>query len=277
MKDIQNQPDSRRINIQKVGVKHISYPITVLDRENTSQKTVATVNMYVNLPHHFKGTHMSRFVEILNHFHGEINLKNFHQILTDMKGRLQAQAAHLQIDFPYFCQRAPRDSPLPPEGLGLSRHLLSEYHCAMHGSLDKKDDLVVTVEVPIYPPSPSQQDFALPRSLGHWGLATVSVRLRHFIWLEDLIDGVETVTSHNLHWEGKDSPPLQTPLEVEAITQAIGCCLQANPAICWFSITVKNYSEGCNTFASLTWPEETSPQSCRTQPFPHRPRPDHTA
>lgn len=260
MKDIQNQPDSRRINIQKVGVKHISYPITVLDKKNTTQKTVATVNMYVNLPHHFKGTHMSRFIEILNHFQGEINLKNFHQILADMKRRLQAQAAHLQIDFPYFCERAARDdSPPSPKEMGRRGHLLTEYHCSMHGSLDSQNDLVVTVEVPIYPPSPSQQDFALPRSLGHWGLATVSVRLLHFIWLEDLIHGVEAVTSHNLRWDANDTATVaHTNLAVEGLTQALGRCLQDNPAICWYAITVKNYSEGCNTFASLTWPGETN-------------------
>jgi len=88
MKDIQSLRDHRRINIRKVGVKTISYPITVLDREKRIQQTVATVNMYVNLPHRFKGTHMSRFVEILNQFHGRCNLRDFHRILQEMKERL---------------------------------------------------------------------------------------------------------------------------------------------------------------------------------------------
>jgi GTP cyclohydrolase IB len=95
MKDIQGQRDYRRINIKKVGVKNISYPVTVLDKARKTQKTVATVNMYVNLPHQFKGTHMSRFVEILNRFHGEINLESFHRILEEMKIKLQAEAAHM--------------------------------------------------------------------------------------------------------------------------------------------------------------------------------------
>ncbi|MDD5760061.1 MAG: GTP cyclohydrolase I FolE2 [Desulfobulbaceae bacterium] len=265
MKDIQSQPDFRRINIQKVGVKNISYPLTVLDQENTTQKTVATVNMYVNLPHHFKGTHMSRFVEILNRFHGEINLKNFHLILADMKDRLQAEAAHLEIDFPYFLKKYAR-SPRSTAPLGADQtpafdgaqksHTLTEYHCAMHGSLSERDDLVLTVQVPIYPPSPSQRESALPRSLGHWGLATVSVRLLHFIWIEDLIRMIETVTSHDLCWPSGDDEFAAASLEVEGITKALGSCLQKNTTISWFSITVKNYSEGCNTFASLEWPEE---------------------
>jgi len=252
MKDIQNQPDFRRINIRKVGVKNISYPITVLDKENTTQKTVATVNMYVNLPHHFKGTHMSRFVEILNRFHGEINLKNFHLILAEMKERLQAEAAHMEIDFPYFLKK---------NHLGTTS--LAEYRCAMHGSLSVGDDLVLTVQVPIYPPSPSQTAHGLPRSLGHWGLATVSVRLWHFIWIEDLIRMIETVTSHNLCWPASATGDgSMEDLEVENITRALGRSLRDNAAIRWFALTVKNYSEGCNTFASLEWPEDGTGPGC---------------
>jgi GTP cyclohydrolase I len=81
MRDIQNQKDNRNIDIQKVGVKGIKYPIVVLDRMNGTQHVNATINIYVDLPHHFKGTHMSRFVEILNEFRGQINIKTFHKIL----------------------------------------------------------------------------------------------------------------------------------------------------------------------------------------------------
>ncbi len=263
MKDIQNQPDFRRINIRKVGVKHISYPLTVLDKENTTQKTVATVNMYVNLPHHFKGTHMSRFIEILNRFHGEINLKNFHLILAEMKDCLQAEAAHMEIDFPYFLKKNLGNPRPTSAGIELNANTLTEYHCAMHGSLSVKDDLVLTVQVPIYPPSPSQTTHGLPRSLGHWGLATVSVRLLHFIWIEDLIRMVETVTSHNLCWPAcTDGSAICEILEVESITRALGCSLRDNAAIRWFALTVKNYSEGCNTFASLEWPEGGEVMGC---------------
>ena len=102
MKDIQSQEDHRRINIKKVGVKTISYPVTVLDKARSRQHTIATVNMYVNLPHHFKGTHMSRFVEILNRFHGAIDIGKFHNILEEMKEKLEAEAAHIEMSFAYF-------------------------------------------------------------------------------------------------------------------------------------------------------------------------------
>ncbi|HBI15187.1 MAG TPA: hypothetical protein DDY20_06680 [Desulfobulbaceae bacterium] len=246
MKDIQGQRDYRRINIKKVGVKNISYPVTVLDKAQKTQKTVATVNMYVNLPHHFKGTHMSRFVEILNRFHGEINLKSFHLILEEMKARLQAEAAHMEIAFPYFLKR----------GKGQNSGVeIREYACKMHGSLEKTDDLILEVQVPISPPLPSQVNNGLPRSLGHWGLATIRLRFRHFIWLEELITLVEEVTRHDLNWPAGGGDAEQT-LSVENITKALAAKLEKHPAIRWFSILVENLSQGYSTFASLEWPEE---------------------
>ncbi len=243
MKDIQNQPDFRRINIKKVGVKNISYPITVLDKEKKTQKTVATFNMYVNLPHQFKGTHMSRFIEILNRIHGEINLKNFHLILTEMKTRLQAEAAHVEIEFPYFLKKT--NSKVSGT---------VEYQCKMHGSLRDTDDLVLNVQVPIYPPSAVQQEKGgLPKSLGHWGVATVNVRFRHFIWIEDLIRMVESVTCHDLFWPGQTADLSRNNLEVETLCDALGVKFKSSNDIKWFSLEVKNFSEGCNTFASMEW------------------------
>lgn len=244
MKDIQSQPDHRRINIKKVGVKDISYPIRVLDKSQKTQKTVATVNMYVNLPHHFKGTHMSRFIEILNHFHGDINLESFHVILEEMKARLQAEEAHMEIGFPYFLKKKGL-----PSTIGIN-----EYKCKMHGSLHDKDDLILAVKVPIAPPSPSQTKEGLPKSLGHWGIADISLRFRNFIWIEDLIQMVEEVTSHNLSWPTA-SQTSDSYLSVEEITKALGKKLTAHPDISWFSLRVENLSEGFSTFASLEWPE----------------------
>ena len=243
MKDIQNQPDFRRINIQKVGVKNIIYPLTVLDKKNGTQKTVATVNMYVNLPHQFKGTHMSRFVEILNRFHGEINLKSFHRILEEMKVKLQAEAAHMEITFPYFLQK----SSAQTQSVGMK-----EYRCTMHGSLDKTDDLTLEIQVPISPPLPSQIGQGLPRSLGHWGRATLRLRFKNFIWIEDIIQLVEEVTTHDLCWPTGDTCTEYT-LSVENITTALGRKLENHPAIARFSVLVENLSQGYNTFASLEW------------------------
>lgn len=231
MKDIQNLRDDRRISIRKVGVKTISYPVKVLDKEKKIQETVAKVNMYVNLPHRFKGTHMSRFVEILNRFHGEINLKSFHLILQEMKERLDAEAAHMEIEFPYFLQR---DATL--DSLATRR-----YECRMHGSLQEVDDLVMEIFVPIMLASSIHIGGGLPRSMGRWGTAKVAVRFSQFIWIEDLISLIEKGVG-----QGGGAPD-----SVESVTRNLGRLFADHPAISWYSIIVENLAEGYATFASL--------------------------
>ena len=234
MKDIQNLHDDRRINIRKVGVKTISYPITVLDREKKLQQTVATVNMYVNLPHRFKGTHMSRFVEILNRFHGEFNLQKFHLILEEMKQRLDAEAAHLEIGFPYFMEHTPAAG-----SIGMER-----YECRMHGSLQEEDDLVVEVDVPITLPGSIRSGDGLPRSMGRWGYARVAVRFNEFIWIEDLISLVQQGISGD--------PGLSD--SVESLCRQLGTALADTRAISWFRVVVENLADGYSTFASVEGP-----------------------
>jgi len=102
MPDMQKSRDTRRISIDKVGVKDISYPVVVMDKNNRIQHTIARVNMYVDLPHHFKGTHMSRFVEILNTYREKIALDEMEPMLARMKEKLGAGCAHLEMEFPYF-------------------------------------------------------------------------------------------------------------------------------------------------------------------------------
>ena len=108
IEDVQGRPDTRRIPINKVGIKDIFHPVRVLDRSGGEQHTIASFNMYVNLPHNFKGTHMSRFVEVLNNYEKEISVTSFEQMLKDMTERLDASAGHIEMSFPYFVtKRAP--------------------------------------------------------------------------------------------------------------------------------------------------------------------------
>ena len=231
LKDIQSLRDDRRINIRKVGVKTISYPVTVLDRARRVQKTIATVNMYVSLPHRFKGTHMSRFIEILNRFHGEINLRSFHLILEEMKEHLDAEAAHMEIEFPYFLQK-----DASPCSIGTER-----YQCRMHGSLQEADDLVLEVTVPVFAPSRVGSQGGLPKSSGRWGTVKVAVRFNHFIWIEDLITLVEEGI-------GAGAGPAGS---VESITRNLGRIISGHPSIAWFNIVVENLADGYSTFATL--------------------------
>lgn len=236
MKDIQSLHDTRRIDIRKVGVKTITYPISVLDKEHAVQETIAKVNMYVNLPHEFKGTHMSRFIEILNQFHGKFNLERFHQILEEMKVRLEAEAAHLEIEFPYFLQSVAGSAAVGSE----------RYECRMHGSLADELDLVMEVEVPV----------ALPISLGEsndsttgfWGTARIAVRMHTFLWIEDLIGLIKEATQE----------PPQNGDSVELICKRVSTLLKEHDAIKWYKVTVENLAGGYSSFASAEGPDSVS-------------------
>ena len=238
MKDIQSQVDHRRINIKKVGVKTISYPITVLDKAKSKQQTIATVNMYVNLPHHFKGTHMSRVVEILNQFHGAIDLKNFHLILQEMKERLDAQASHMEMEFPYFLSNGKS-----AESLAVHR-----YKCKMRGSLSSESHLEFQVTVPIYLPIRNDKSSTLPRSTGNWGNALVRVRFNTFMWIEDLILEIEKRIAREIETISKDPGAM---LSVEAVTRSIGLCLKELKEVRTFSVTVENLCDDYSTFAVM--------------------------
>ena len=239
MKDTQNQEDHRRINIKKVGVKTISYPITLLDKARSKQQTIATVNMYVNLPHHFKGTHMSRFVEILNRFHGAIDIGKFRCILEEMKEKLEAEAAHIEMSFTYFLTEKKEN----PEFLKSSR-----YKCCMHGSLEKEADLEFRVVVPVALPLAESTGEGLPRSLGQWGRAVTGVKFRNFIWIEDLITLIEGAIDEEQHMgpiQGENS------MTVESLTRRIAESLEGEEAIKSFSLKVENLAEGYSTFATM--------------------------
>lgn len=238
MKDIQNQEDHRRINIKKVGVKTISYPITVLDKAHSRQDTIASVNMYVNLPHHFKGTHMSRFVEILNRYHGAIDIGKFHNILVEMKGKLEAEAAHIEMSFAYFMS----DSK---EAGGLKSR---RYECCMHGSLREEDDLEFRVDIPVSIPVAEQLGEGLPRSFGHWGRVRTVVRFRNFIWIEDLITLIEKAIENA---QNLALLPGEHSMSVESLSQYVAKSLEDEKAIQSFSVKVENLAEGYSTFAAI--------------------------
>ncbi len=226
------------MNIKKVGVKTISYPIAVLDKKKKRQHTVATVNMYVNLPHHFKGTHMSRFIEILNRFHGQIDLNSFHDILEEMKGRLDAQASHIEINFPYFLKKENRSNLLAS----------CRYECQMHGSLELDDELEFTFTVPISLPLNEQKMDSLPSSFGHWGNSTITVRFKKFVWIEDLIQCVEKTIDRELE---RHNIKVHDILSVESLTRKISGRLAICDELKWYSVRVENLGEGYSTFATM--------------------------
>ena len=138
--DVQNSPDRREIRIDKVGVKNIEYPIVVKDRAKGTQSTVGTIDMYVDLPAEFKGTHMSRFLEVLNAHEGSIGVEELPDILDAMRTRLNAETAHFKVTFPYFIEKF-----APVTG---ARGVMP-YVCGFDACAGTHNDFVVLVEVPV--------------------------------------------------------------------------------------------------------------------------------
>ena len=184
LSDMQKSRDTRRIPIDKVGVKDISYPIVVMDKNRKFQHTVARVNLYVDLPHHFKGTHMSRFIEILNQYREEIALDRMEEILGEMKKKLGASSAHLEIDFPYFIEKR-----APVSG---ARSLM-EYSCSFSATLSDQFDFVLGVKAPVTSLCPCSKELSRFGAHNQRSLITVRVRYREFIWIEDLVELIEGV------------------------------------------------------------------------------------
>lgn len=188
--DVQGSRDTRRIPINKVGIKDIRHPVRVRDRSDGEQHTIANFNMYVNLPHNFKGTHMSRFVEILNRREKEVSVESFKEMLSEMVDVLDAEAGHIEMHFPYFInKRAP-----------VSRvQSLMDYDVTLIGEICH-GEIVTTIKVVVpatslCPCSKKISDRGAHNQRSH---VTVQVKTRGFIWIEELIEMVEKEASCEL-------------------------------------------------------------------------------
>lgn len=189
--DVQNSQDIRKIAINKVGIKDIRHPVQVKDRSGHVQHTVANFNMYVDLPHQFKGTHMSRFVEILNSQEHEITVKSLRDMLTQMTERLDAENGHIEMSFVYFVNKK-----APVSGV----ESLLDYEVTFVGErVNGKNTVAVKVVVPVTslcPCSKKISDYGAHNQRSH---VTVNVKTEDFVWIEDLIDIVEQEASCELY------------------------------------------------------------------------------
>jgi len=190
MADVQNSVDTRHLAINKVGIKDITHPVKVRDRREGTQHTIANFNMYVNLPHNFKGTHMSRFVEILGH-EREISIESFGHMLVEMAARLEAERAHIEMAFPYFVSKT-----APVSGV----ESLLDYQVTMLGEVDK--GVITTwlqVLVPVTSLCPCSKKISDRGAHNQRSHVTVRVRIEKFVWIEEIIELVESEASCELY------------------------------------------------------------------------------
>lgn len=261
MLDVQSRQDHRQIAIDQVGVNELRYPIVVVGREQDKQETIAQLSMSVNLPHYFKGTHMSRFIEVLNEHRRELSPHTIPVILRELCQRLKAESAQIEVRFPYFLKRS---APIS------KAQGLMDYECSFTGVLNgKRDDFVLGVRVPVTTVCPCSKEISDYGAHNQRGHLTVEVRARRQtesadgIWIEDLIEIAESSASAPVYSLIKrvderhvTMQAYNNPVFVEDIVRNVAMQLKEHKKVEWFRVYAVNEESihNHNAFARIEWP-----------------------
>jgi GTP cyclohydrolase IB len=239
IEDVQSRADTRRLPINRVGIKDISHPVRVRDRSAGEQHTVANFNMYVSLPHNFKGTHMSRFVEIL-HTEREISVESFRAMLGTMTERLEADTGHVEMSFPFFVMKK-----APVSGV----ESLMNYQATLIGERrDGHTEMWVRVVVPVTslcPCSKKISDYGAHNQRSH---VTIKAKLRTHMWIEELIEVAESEASSELYGILKrpdekyvTERAYDNPKFVEDMVRDVATRLNADDRIAAYAVESENF------------------------------------
>ncbi len=246
--DMQKMPDTRGIDIDQVGVCDSEYPIVVLDRDNQRQPATASISLSVNLPHHFKGTHMSRFLEVLAKHQGEMTMRTVPTLLHDLRKKLEAESAHIELEFTYFIQRT-----APVSGLKAPM----DYRCTFiaESSETRGNDFVLRVRVPIATLCPCSKEISDYGAHNQRGYVTISVRTRKtpdglwdMLWIEELIEIAEKSGSAPVYpllkREDERHVTMQAfdnPVFVEDVVRNVAKRLRDDDRLVWFEVRAVNH------------------------------------
>jgi GTP cyclohydrolase I len=238
--DVQASPDTRRLAIDRVGIKSIRHPARIQERDGGVQHTIAHFNMYVGLPHHFKGTHMSRFVEILNAHEREISPDTFRLMLREMVKKLEAETGHIEMSFPYFVSKK-----APVSGVTS----LMDYEVTFVGEIvDGKEVFTLKVLVPVTSLCPCSKKISERGAHNQRSHVTIAARINTFVWIEELIDLAENEASCQLYGLLKrpdekfvTENAYDNPKFVEDMVRDIAAKLNADKRIAGFVVESENF------------------------------------
>jgi GTP cyclohydrolase IB len=238
--DVQNSPDVRHLQIDKVGIKDMRHPVLVKDRSQGVQHTIANFNMFVELPHNFKGTHMSRFVEILNSHDMEISVDSFKDMLSEMSKRLEARRGFIEMSFPYFINKS-----APVSGV----QSLMDYEVKFIGEINDGRDIMTTrVVVPVTSLCPCSKEISQYGAHNQRSHVTITVRTNTFVWIEDIIDIAEKQASCELFGLLKRPDEKQVterayenPKFVEDMVRDVAAVLNTDPRIDAYVVESENF------------------------------------
>ena len=238
--DVQNSADTRRLAINKVGIKSIRHPVVVKDKSIGVQHTIATFNMYVHLPHNFKGTHMSRFVQILNQHGREISVESFESILREMTEKLEAESGYIEMAFPYFVNK---NAPVS----GVSS--LLDYDVIFIGEIIKgKYHFTMKVLVPVTSLCPCSKEISERGAHNQRSHVTITVRTKGSVWIEDVVRFAEDQASSELYGLLKrpdekfvTERAYDNPKFVEDMVRDVAAALNADDRIETYVIESENF------------------------------------
>lgn len=196
--------------------------------------------MFVDLPHHFKGTHMSRFIEVLNAHGGAIHVQNINEILHAMQKKLNAATAHLEIEFPYFMSKK---SPVSKQ------ESLMDYVARFDATArNGEHDFVLTVKANVTTLCPCSKAIAKYGAHNQRGEVTVQIRSREIVWIEDLITVIESSASSELYalLKRQDEKAVterayENPVFVEDMVRNVAVKLNADSRVTWYKVEAENY------------------------------------
>jgi len=239
MQDKQNERDHRELPIDKVGVRGLRFPIQIRDKAHVSQNTIATIGMYVDLPKEFKGTHMSRFIEVLNAHGNMVHVENITDILHAMQKKLNSATAHLEMEFPFFLSKK-----APVSG----REGLMDYTARFDATASGAEiDFVLTVIAGVTTLCPCSKAISQHGAHNQRGTVTVQIRSRKAVWIEDLIALVESSASSELFslLKRQDEKAVterayENPVFVEDLVRNVALKLNAHPDVTWYRVEAEN-------------------------------------
>jgi GTP cyclohydrolase I len=238
--DVQASPDTRQLAIDRVGIKSIRHPARIQERDGGVQHTIAHFNMYVGLPHHFKGTHMSRFVEILNAHEREISPDTFRLMLREMVKKLEAESGHIEMSFPYFVSKK-----APVSGVAS----LMDYEVTFVGEIaDGREVFTLKVLVPVTSLCPCSKKISERGAHNQRSHVTIAARINKFVWIEELIDVAENEASCQLYGLLKrpdekfvTENAYDNPKFVEDMVRDIAAKLNRDPRIDGYTVESENF------------------------------------
>jgi GTP cyclohydrolase I len=227
------------MKITTVGVKDIKFPVKIREKPGTLQETVASISLHADIPKHYRETCVSTFIAALNKYQDDISVNILAKLLSEVKDDLQAEAAHLEMTFSYFIEKKAPVSKTTS---------LMEYTCSFTGSIGKNEDFMLSVQVPVTTLCPCSKEISTGGAHNQRAEVNLNVKFTGFIWLEDLIDMVESAASSQVYALLKrpdekhvTEQAYDNPMFVEDVVRKVSELAKKHGNIYWFSVSVESF------------------------------------